>query len=145
VELDVHFENDGLLIVNQNYETGWRSNIGTVGAYLIARDQFWDRPTRPPDLPPLYRNWAARGSAAPRGPSRVAATTGPMVWRWEMIMTLLGMGIALAILKYATPERVANVHRLWVERMRTLIRKETPWCSGERWTAACLNFGDGSN
>jgi len=41
-------------------------------------------------------------------------------------MTLLGMGIAVAILKYATPERVANVHRLWVERMRTLIRKKRP-------------------
>jgi len=125
VELDVHFENDGLLIVNQNYETGWRSNIGTVGAYLIARDQFWDRQTRPPDLPPSI----ATGLLAvrlPQGDHHVSLRHRPHGLALGMIMTLLGMGIAVAILKYATPERVANVHRLWVERMRTLIRKKRP-------------------
>ena len=84
---------------------------------------IWDKPTRPPDLPPSL----AMGLLAvrlPQGDHHVSLRHRPHGLLLGMIMTLLGIGIALTILKRATPERVANVHRLWLERMRALIRKK---------------------
>ena len=40
------------LIVNQNYETGWRGTSGeTVGAYVVREGRFWDIHARPDQLP----------------------------------------------------------------------------------------------
>ena len=55
LELDVRLEAPATLIINQNYETGWRVQDGqdvkggeaTVGAYVVPERRFWDIRARP--------------------------------------------------------------------------------------------------
>ncbi len=52
LELDVRLDAPATVIVNQNYETGWRGGNGeTVGAYVVPERRFWDIRARPADLP----------------------------------------------------------------------------------------------
>ncbi len=56
LDFDVRLDASALLIVNQNYETGWRleSEAGageTVGAYVVPARRFWDIRARPSELP----------------------------------------------------------------------------------------------
>ena len=49
LELDVRLDAPATVIINQNYETGWRAKDGkrddgpaTVGAYVVPQQRFWD-------------------------------------------------------------------------------------------------------
>jgi hypothetical protein len=110
LELDVQLDADAVLVVNQNYETGWRSNAGTVGAHLNRDNRFWDVRARPADLP-------ARGAIGllgvrlPRGTHHIVLQHRPRGLALGAIMTLLGIALAAAVARYATIDRVAAFRR----------------------------------
>jgi hypothetical protein len=49
---DIQLDAPATLIINQNYESGWRVDGGEkVGAYVVLERRFWDIRARPDDLP----------------------------------------------------------------------------------------------
>ena len=38
---DVALQRPAVLVVNQNYESGWRASVGRTGAFQVARDAMW--------------------------------------------------------------------------------------------------------
>ena len=48
VELDITLRAPAVVVINQNYETGWRSNAGEIGAYTPATHKQWLRSSLPP-------------------------------------------------------------------------------------------------
>ncbi|HEX3309144.1 MAG TPA: hypothetical protein VHS32_23085, partial [Streptosporangiaceae bacterium] len=115
IDLDVHLTAEGMVVVNQNYETGWQASAGTVGAYVNREARFWDIRARPSELP-------AKGAIGllairlPAGDHHLALRHRPRGLWLGALMTLLGIALAVAIARHATPARVA---RLWA-RGRTL-------------------------
>ena len=113
LELDVQLDADAVLVVNQNYETGWGSNTGTVGA-VVARDtRFWDIRARPQDLP-AKGAIGLLGVRLPRGSHHVVLQHRPPGLLWGCVLSLLGIAIAVVIARRATPERIAAFRR-WVD------------------------------
>ncbi len=83
------------LLVNQNYETGWRSSIGTARANngIIAVD-------------------------LPAGRHDVSLRHRPPGLAMGFLMLLLGTALSVAVLRFVTPLRVTAM-RAWVRRMLT--------------------------
>src|SRR5581483_5623128 len=90
------------VIVNQNYETGWRLEgkdaVGTVGAFVASQNRFWDIRARPSELPAK----GAIGLLAVRLPPGthhlVLRHRPPGLWL-GLVMSLLGVGFAIAIVR----------------------------------------------
>jgi hypothetical protein len=96
---DVRLESPATLIVNQNYETGWRAEGGeTVGAYVVLERRFWDIRARPSELP-------AKGAIGllavplPAGAHHLVLRHRPP-WLWPgAVLSLIGVGLAAALLR----------------------------------------------
>lgn len=108
IDLDVHLTADGVVVVNQNYETGWQAGAGdvTIGAYVNRENRFWDIRARPAELPAK----GAIGLLAVRlsaGDHHLALRHRPRGLLLGTLMTLLGLALAVVIARHATPARVA--------------------------------------
>jgi hypothetical protein len=92
----------GLLVVNQNYETGWRLEGedvgGTVGAFVVAQNRFWDIRARPSELPAK----GAIGLLAVKLPAGnhhlVLRHRPPGLWLGAML-SLIGVALSIAIVR----------------------------------------------
>jgi hypothetical protein len=92
----------GLLVVNQNYETGWRLEGddvgGTVGAFVVAQNRFWDIRARPFELP-------AKGAIGllavrlPAGNHHLVLRHRPPGLRLGILLSLIGVAVSIAILR----------------------------------------------
>jgi hypothetical protein len=99
LEFDVRLDAPATLIVNQNYETGWRAGGGeTVGAYVALERRFWDIRARPSELP-------AKGAIGllavplPAGTHHLVLRHRPP-WFWPgALLSLLGVGLAGMVLR----------------------------------------------
>jgi hypothetical protein len=102
LELDVRLEAPATVIINQNYETGWRAQDGhdgspTVGAYVVPERRFWDIRARPSELP-------AKGAIGLLAIPLAAGTHHLSLWHrppwlWPgVLLSLLGVGLAGATL-----------------------------------------------
>jgi hypothetical protein len=107
IDLEVHLATPAVVVVNQNYETGWQASAGGgVGAWVNREHRFWDIRARPEELPAK----GAIGLLAVRLPAGDYSLTlqhrspGLLL---GALMTLLGIGLAIAIARHATPARVA--------------------------------------
>jgi hypothetical protein len=110
IAFDVHLDAPGLVIVNQNYETGWQADAGaaatTVGAWVAREARFWDIRSRPSELP-------AKGAIGllavklPAGEHHLTLRHRPPGLLLGALLTLLGIGLAVAVARGATPARVA--------------------------------------
>jgi len=100
VELAVHLPADATVIVNQNYESGWRSSAGTVGAYARAGDQFWPAGTRPPG-PPGKTAIGLLAVQLPAGDHHLTLRHRPHGLLPGLFMTLAGIGLAWLVVRRA--------------------------------------------
>jgi hypothetical protein len=99
LELDVRLDSPATLIVNQNYETGWRAEgRETVGAYVAPERRFWDIRARPSELPVK----GAIGLLAvdlPVGTHHLVLRHRPP-WLWPgAVLSLAGLALAVALLR----------------------------------------------
>ena len=107
----------GLLVVNQNYETGWRlvdgDDVGTaegaftVGAFVVAQDRFWDIRARPSELP-------AKGAIGllavklPAGNHHLVLRHRPPGLRLGIVLSLVGVGLSIAVLRRGARDPAAS-------------------------------------
>ena len=102
IVLEAQADGEATVIVNQNYETGWRlagkDAVGTVGAFVASQNRFWDIRARPSELPAK----GAIGLLAVRLPPGthhlVLRHRPPGLWL-GLVMSLLGVGFAIAIVR----------------------------------------------
>lgn len=99
---DAHLATPGLLVVNQNYETGWRlegADVGaTVGAFVAPQNRFWDIRARPSELP-------AKGAIGllavrlPPGDHHVVLRHRPPGLGLGVALSLLGLALSVFVLR----------------------------------------------
>jgi hypothetical protein len=105
LDFDVRLDAPAMLVVNQNYETGWKASDGEgnrsiVGAYVVPQRRLWDVRARPSELPVK----GAIGLLAvelPAGTHHLVLRHRPP-WLWAgAIFSLAGLGLAGMILRRA--------------------------------------------
>jgi hypothetical protein len=99
---DARLAAPGLLVVNQNYETGWQLEGaeagGTVGAFVVAQNRFWDIRARPSELP-------AKGAIGllavklPAGHHHLVLRHRPPGLRLGILLSLIGVGLSIVVLR----------------------------------------------
>jgi hypothetical protein len=99
---DARLAGPGLLVVNQNYETGWGlegAEAGeTVGAFVVAQNRFWDIRARPSELP-------AKGAIGllavklPAGDHHLVLRHRPPGLRLGILLSLAGVGLSIVVLR----------------------------------------------
>ena len=92
------------LIVNQNYETGWRAKDGNdgeiVGAYVVPERRFWDIRARPAELP-VKGAIGLLAVSLPAGARHLVLVHRPP-WLWAGgFLSLVGVALTLVILRRA--------------------------------------------
>jgi hypothetical protein len=104
IAIDVQLKTPAVLIINQNYETGWRTSTGTVGAYLTAERRQWTRPAGGggPATPPV----GMLSVALPAGTHHVVLRHRPPGLALGLVLFLIGLGLAVAVARGLTPERL---------------------------------------
>jgi hypothetical protein len=100
IRLDVRLDGAATVIVNQNYETGWRleagGEAGTVGAFVAPDRRFWDIRAKPRELP-------AKGAIGllavrlPPGIHHLVLRHRPPGFYLGLLLTLLGIVLATGI------------------------------------------------
>ncbi len=106
IVLDARADAAATVIVNQNYETGWRLEgddlAGTLGAFVVRENRFWDIRARPRDLP-------AKGAIGllavrlPPGVHHLVLRHRPPGLRLGLLLSLLGVGLSIAIVRRRAP------------------------------------------
>jgi hypothetical protein len=112
ITLDARLDAAATVIVNQNYETGWRlehgAEQGTVGAFVAPQKRFWDVRSRPRELP-------AKGAIGllavrlPPGVHHLVLRHRPTGFYLGLLLSILG--VALAILLARAGPRVGQCRR----------------------------------
>jgi len=99
LELDVRLDAPATVIVNQNYETGWRAKDGEmVGAYVVPERRFWDIRARPADLP-IKGAIGLLAVSLPAGARHLVLVHQPS-WLWlGGFLSLAGVALAVLILR----------------------------------------------
>jgi len=115
IAIDVQLKQPAVLIVNQNYETGWQASTGTVGAYLSAEQKQWTRPARGvgPATPPV----GLLSVALPAGTHQVVLRHRPPGLGLGLLLALVGLGLAIAVLRGLTPARHATLSARLASRL----------------------------
>ena len=107
VEVEARLKAPGVVIINQNYESGWQASTGQIGAYVAipAPGRQWPRSAgRPGDTPPV----GLLSVALPAGTHRVILRHRPPGLWPGVVLTLLAIGLSVLALRALTPERVAR-------------------------------------
>jgi hypothetical protein len=104
IDLDVRLRAPGVVVINQNYETGWEPSAGEAGAYLGPGRAPWLRSSgRAGATPPV----GLLSVSLPAGNYPLALRHRPPGLRLGVLLTLLGIAVALAAARRLTPARVA--------------------------------------
>jgi len=105
LELDVRLDAPATVIINQNYETGWRVRDGdaTVGAYVVPQRRFWDIRARSAGLPKLPAKGAIGllAVALPGGARHLVLVHRPPWLLAGGFLSLVGAALAAMILRRA--------------------------------------------
>ena len=111
IELDVKLRSPSVVIVNQNYESGWQVIAGPktagIGAWLAGQHHQWLRssgivgevPTPPVGMLSV---------AMPAGNNRLILRHRPPRLAAGVVLTVLGIALAIAVLRLLTPVRIAR-------------------------------------
>lgn len=104
LDFEVRLDAPAILIVNQNYETGWRAEGGgTVGAYVVPERRFWDIRARTSELPVK----GAIGLLAvelPAGTHHLVLRHRPS-WLWPgALLSIAGVAMSAVLLRRSRRE-----------------------------------------
>jgi hypothetical protein len=101
----------GTLVVNQNYETGWRTSAGEIGAFQSAGQPLW----RPGQVaPPGPEAIGLLAVSLPAGRHEVRLQHRPVGLAAGVVLSLFGLALALWVVRRLTPaarERIAAAAR----------------------------------
>ena len=109
LELDVRLDAPATVIVNQNYETGWRAQDRRqdhredgeiVGAYVVPERRFWDIRARPAELP-VKGAIGLLAVSLPAGARRLVLVHRPPWLLTGGFLSLLGAAMSVTILRRA--------------------------------------------
>ena len=99
------------MIVNQNYESGWQIVAGPqtagIGAWLAGQHHQWLRSSGivgEAPTPPV----GMLSVAMPAGNNRLALRHRPPRLAAGIVLTLLGIALAIAVLRLLTPARISR-------------------------------------
>ena len=113
LEIEVKLRAPGLVIVNQNYETGWQASAGQIGAYLAATHKQWPRSSGVSgETPPV----GLLSVALPAGTTQLILRHRPPGLRAGLLLFLLGVALAIAGVRALTPARLARWRAAWAAR-----------------------------
>jgi hypothetical protein len=124
VEIDVKLRAPAVVVVNQNYESGWRASAGEIGAYLLPQHQQWLRSAQSPPLsaetptPPV----GLLSVALPAGTHRLILRHRPPGFAAGLVLTLLGILLAVSAIRTLTPARLMHWRGALVARLRSPAR-----------------------
>jgi hypothetical protein len=105
IDLEARLRSPALLIINQNYETGWRTTHGQIGAYIAPESRFWPRAAvRSGGTPPV----GLLAVSLPAGEHKLTLRHRPPGLAPGLILTILGIVLAVLIVRGATPARLAS-------------------------------------
>jgi hypothetical protein len=118
LEIDVTLRAPGLVIINQNYESGWQSNTGQIGAYVAATHRQWLRssgvagetPTPPVGLLSV---------SLPPGTYPLTLRHRPPGLRAGIFLFFLGVALAIAAVRTLSPSRLGRWRAAWASRLFT--------------------------
>jgi hypothetical protein len=107
VELEVKLRAPGVVVINQNYESGWRASAGEIGAYLLPQHHQWlrsSRSTAPVETPPV----GLLSVALSAGTHRLILRHRPPGLAPGIALTLIGLGLAVFAIRALAPARRAR-------------------------------------
>jgi hypothetical protein len=106
IDLEVRLDAPATVIVNQNYESGWRADLdgvaATVGAFVAPEGRFWDIRALPRGLP-------AKGAIGllavrvPAGIHHLILRHRPAGLWLGLLLSLVGVALAIVIVRRASP------------------------------------------
>ena len=100
VELEVTLRGPAVVVVNQNYESGWRSSAGEIGAYTPATHHQWLRSSLPPvETPPV----GLLSVALPPGTHHLVLRHRPPGLGAGIALTLIGLALAVSAIRTLSP------------------------------------------
>jgi hypothetical protein len=103
VELEVTLRAPAVVVVNQNYESGWRASAGEIGAYTPATHRQWLRSSAPPvETPPV----GLLSVALPAGTHHLVLRHRPPGLAAGIVLTLIGLALAVTAIRTLSPARV---------------------------------------
>jgi len=105
LELEVRLADPATLIINQNYETGWRTQDGQdgearVGAYVVPQRRFWDIRSRPSELP-VKGAIGLLAVSLPAGARHLVLVHRPPWLLTGGFLSLLGLALTVIVLRRA--------------------------------------------
>jgi hypothetical protein len=103
LELEVRLRAPGVVVVNQNYESGWRSSAGEIGAYTPATHRQWLRSSLPAvETPPV----GLLSVALPSGTHHLVLRHRPPGLAAGLALTLVGLALAVSAIRTLSPARI---------------------------------------
>lgn len=112
IVLEAKLTAPGVVVVNQNYETGWWTNRGELGAYLANERRLAARPHGGfPGTPPV----GLIGVSLPAGTVELTLRHWPRGLLLGSILTGLGIALSFLLLRTLKPARVES----WWQRARS--------------------------
>jgi hypothetical protein len=101
LHFDLELDAPAIVVVNQNYETGWHVNGGEkLGAYVVPERRFWDIRARPEELPVKGAIGLLALSLGPGTHHSALWHRPPLLWPGALL-SLLGVALSVAILRRA--------------------------------------------
>jgi hypothetical protein len=101
LHFDLQLDAPAIVVLNQNYETGWHVNGGEkLGAYVVPERRFWDIRARPEELPVKGAIGLLALSLGPGTHHSALWHRPPLLWPGALL-SLLGVGLSVAILRRA--------------------------------------------
>jgi hypothetical protein len=106
IEIEVRLKSPALVIINQNYESGWQASIGQIGAYIALEHRQWPRPGGGvAGTPPV----GLLSVSLPPGVHRLTLRHRPGGLGLGLVMTMLGVALAAIAVRTITPRRIASL------------------------------------
>jgi hypothetical protein len=113
LELEVTLRAPAVVVVNQNYETGWRSSAGEIGAFTQATHRQWLRSSLPAvETPPV----GLLSVALPAGTHHLVLRHRPPGLPAGIVLTLIGLALAVTAIRTLSPARVDQFRATLVAR-----------------------------
>jgi hypothetical protein len=104
----------GIVVVNQNYESGWRADHGQIGAWVAPEARFWPRPAGKIEGTPQVGLLAV---SLPAGTHALTLRHRPAGLGLGAVLVLMGLALAFAAMRMLAPARLDSLRARLARRL----------------------------